>query len=113
MTGRFDWESGSGGEHYYATIFCIELNNLIICYQIGKVCMSIEIRIIKINAEILFYYLKLYHQPFGWIVVAVTPIVHIVKSPQIFDIFSLYKLKVTPSILKELLLPLPNCSGTS
>lgn len=35
--------------------------------------MSIEIRIIKINAEILFYYLKLYHQPFGWIVVAVTP----------------------------------------
>ena len=43
-----DWESGSGGEHYYATIFCIELNNLIICCQIGKVCMSIEIRIIKI-----------------------------------------------------------------
>ena len=84
MTGRFDWKSGSGGEHYYATIFCIELNNLIICCQIGKVCMSIEIRIIKINAEILFYYLKLYHQPFGWIVVAVTPIVHIVKSPQIF-----------------------------
>lgn len=69
----FDWKSGSGGEHYYATIFCIELNNLIICCQIGKVCMSIEIRIIKINAEILFYYLKLYHQPFGWIVVAVTP----------------------------------------
>lgn len=87
MTGRFDWKSGSSGEHYYATIFCIELNNLIICYQIGKVCMSIEIRIIKINAEILFYYLKLYHQPFGWIVVAVTPIVHIVKSPKYLTYF--------------------------
>ena len=53
MTGRFDWKSGSGGEHYYATIFCIELNNLIIYCQIGKVCMSSEIKIIKINA---YYY---------------------------------------------------------
>lgn len=37
MTGRFDWKSGSGGEHYYATIFCIELNNLII-YSWVKFC---------------------------------------------------------------------------
>ena len=47
-----DWKSGSGGEHQYTTIFIETYENYELMifneYSIGKVCMSIEIRIIRI-----------------------------------------------------------------